>query len=238
MKRLLTSRILACLIFLTIWGSKTYAQGSISSYTAGTETFEITSNTRIPKHDTEYQYYASANISLFIGAKEVWKNPKKIGSKYYLSSQGNPGIQPDGSSNVNQQDGSSNVNQIDAGFDKTKSCIALPNTGNYFHFLFHTKGIIKLDFNVKYARSGNKNLYIEKPTKNNVTLTNNGNNYTTKIGISSKNTKVTLTGTTITGTTITEPQSGDNRYFNIEASAGDHSMVIEIAAEAGEEYYI
>ena len=238
MKRLLTSRILACLIILTIWGSKTYAQGSISSYTAGTETFEITSNTRIPKHDTEYQYYASANISLFIGAKEVWKNPKKIGSKYYLSSQGNPGIQPDGSSNVNQQDGSSNVNQIDAGFDKTKSCIALPNTGNYFHFLFHTKGIIKLDFNVKYARSGNKNLYIEKPTKNNVTLTNNGNNYTTKIGISSKNTKVTLTGTTITGTTITEPQSGDNRYFNIEASAGDHSMVIEIAAEAGEEYYI
>ena len=175
---------------------------------------------------------------MFIGAKEVWKNPKKIGSKYYLSSQGNPGIQPDGSSNVNQQDGSSNVNQIDAGFDKTKSCIALPNTGNYFHFLFHTKGIIKLDFNVKYARSGNKNLYIEKPTKNNVTLTNNGNNYTTKIGISSKNTKVTLTGTTITGTTITEPQSGDNRYFNIEASAGDHSMVIEIAAEAGEEYYI
>lgn len=80
MKRLLTSRILACLIFLTIWGSKTYAQGSISSYTAGTETFEITSNTRIPKHDTEYQYYASANISLFIGAKEVWKNPKKIGA--------------------------------------------------------------------------------------------------------------------------------------------------------------
>ena len=238
MKRLLTSRILACLIFLTIWGSKTYAQGSISSYTAGTETFEITSNTSIRSQSTEYQYYASANISLFIGAYEVWKNPKKIGSKYYLSSKGNPGIQPDGSSNVNQQDGSSNVNQIDAGFDKTKSCIALPNTGNYFHFLFHTKGIIKLDFNVKYAKSGNKNLYIEKPTKNNVTLTNNGNNYTTKIGISSKNTKVTLTGTTITGTTITEPQSGDNRYFNIEASAGDHSMVIEIAAEAGEEYYI
>ena len=74
MKRLLTSRILTCLIFLTIWGSKTYAQGSISSYTAGTETFEITSNTKIPKQSTEYQYYASANISLFIGADEVWKN--------------------------------------------------------------------------------------------------------------------------------------------------------------------
>lgn len=225
MKRLLTSRILACLIFLTIWGSKTYAQGSISSYIAGTETFEITSNTSIPKQSTEYQYYASANISLFIGANEVWEDPKQIGGKYYLKSQGNPGIQQDGSSNNNQQ--------IDAGFDKTKSCIALPNTGNYFHFLFHTKGKIKLAFNVNYANPGNKYLYIEKTTKNNVTLTNKGNNYTTKIGISSEKTQVTSTGTT-----ITEPQSGDNRYFKINASAGDHSMVIGIDAEAGEEYYI
>ena len=224
MKRLLTSRILACLIFLTIWGSKTYAQGGISSYTAGTETFEITSNTRINSQSTEYQYYASANISLFIGADEVWEDPKPIGGKYYLSSQGNPGI---------QQDGSSNVNQIDAGFDETKSCIALPNTGNYFHFLFYTKGKIKLAFNVNYANPGNKYLYIEKPTKNNVTLTNKGNNYTTKIGISSEKTQVTSTGTT-----ITEPQLGDNRYFKINASAGDHPMVIEIDAEAGEEYYI
>lgn len=224
MKRLLTSRILACLIFLTIWESKTYAQGSISSYIAGTETFEITSNTSIPKQSTEYQYYASANISLFIGADEVWEDPKPIGGKYYLSSQGNPGI---------QQDGSSNVNQIDAGFDETKSCIALPNTGNYFHFLFHTKGKIKLAFNVNYANPGNKYLYIEKPTKNNVTLTNKGNNYTTKIGISSEKTQVTSTGTT-----ITEPQLGDNRYFKINASAGNHPMVIEIDAEAGEEYYI
>lgn len=226
MKRLLTtSRILACLIFLTILGSKTYAQGSISSYTAGTETFEITSNTSIPKQSTEYQYYASANISLFIGANEVWEDPKPIGGKYYLNSQGNPGIQQDGSSNNNQQ--------IDAGFDKTKNCIALPNTGNYFHFLFHTKGKIKLAFNVNYANQTNKYLYIEKPTKNNVTLTNKGNNYTTKIGISSEKTKVTSTGTT-----ITEPQSGDNRYFKINASAGDHSILIEIDAEAGEEYYI
>ena len=50
MKRLFTSRILACLIFLTIWGSKTYAQGN----SAGTETFEITSNTSIPKQSTAH----------------------------------------------------------------------------------------------------------------------------------------------------------------------------------------
>lgn len=117
------------------------------------------------------------------------------------------------------------------------ACIALPNTGNYFHFLFHTKGKIKLAFNVNYANPGNKYLYIEKPTKNNVTLTNKGNNnttYTTKIGISSEKTQVSSIGTT-----ITELQSGgDNRYFKINASAGDHSMDIVIDAEAGEEYYI
>lgn len=223
MKRLLTtSRILACLIFLTILGSKTYAQGSTSSYSAGTETFEITSNTSIPKQSTEYQYYASANISLFIGADEVWENPKLIGSKYYLSSQGNPGIKPD-----------DNGKEIDAEFDKSQNCIPLPNTGNYFHFLFHTKGKIILAFNVNYAKPGNKYLYVEKPTNKDVTLINNGNNYTTKIGISSEKTQVTSTGTT-----IKEPQSGDNRYFQINASAGDHPMVIGIDAEAGEEYYI
>lgn len=214
MKRLFTSRILACLIFLTIWGSKTYAQG--------TETFEITSNTSIPKQSTEYQYYASANISLFIGADEVWENPKLIGSKYYLSSQGNPGIKPD-----------DNGKEIDAEFDKSQNCIPLPNTGNYFHFLFHTKGKITLAFNVNYAKPGNKYLYVEKPTNKDVTLINNGNNYTTKIGISSEKTQVTSTGTT-----IKEPQSGDNRYFQINASAGDHPMIIGIDAEAGEEYYI
>lgn len=217
MKRLFTSRILACLIFLTIWGSKTYAQE------AGTETFEITSNTSIPKQSTEYQYYASANISLFIGADEKWENPKLIGSKYYLSSQGNPGIKPD-----------DNGKEIDAEFDKSQNCIPLPNTGNYFHFLFHTKGKIILAFNVNYANPGNKYLYVEKPTNKDVTLTYKGNNYTTKIGISSEKTQVTSTGTE-----ITEPQSGDNRYFKIYASTkGDHPMVINIDAEAGEEYYI
>ena len=142
MKRLFTSRILACLIFLTIWGNKTYAQGN----SAGTETFEITSNTKINSQETEYQYYASANISLFIGAKEVWKEPKLIGDSYYLSSKGNPGIKPNDNAGK----------QIDAEYKGSQNCIALPNTGNYFHFLFHTKGKITLAFNVNYANPGNK----------------------------------------------------------------------------------
>lgn len=173
MKRLLTSRILACLIFLTIWGSKTYAQGSISSYTAGTETFEITSNTSISKQSTEYQYYASANISLFIGADEVWKNEEIFSGKYYLSSGGNMGIKQDKDQNK----------QTDAGYYKAEkttgnsACIALPNTGNYFHFLFHTKGKIKLAFNVKYKLNpakpdeiNRKYLYVEKATNEPVTV--------------------------------------------------------------------
>ena len=225
MKRLFTSRILACLIFLTIWGSKTYAQGSISSYTAGTETFEITSNTKINSQETEYQYYASANISLFIGAKEVWKEPKLIGDSYYLSSKGNPGIKPNDNAGK----------QIDAEYKGSQNCIALPNTGNYFHFLFHTKGKITLAFNVNYANPGNKYLYVEKATNETVTIVDNNKNYATTKGITTANTKAT---STTTGVNISDLQSGDNRYFMVNAPAGNNSLIIKIDAEAGEEYYI
>lgn len=237
MKRLLTSRILACLIFLTIWESKTYAQGSISSYTAGTETFEITSNTSIPKQSTEYQYYASANISLFIGADEVWKNEEIFSGKYYLSSGGNMGIKQDKDQNK----------QTDAGYYKAEkttgnsACIALPNTGNYFHFLFHTKGKIKLAFNVKYKLNpakpdeiNRKYLYVEKATNEPVTVVYKKNEYTTRRGITPSSINVTAT----TETTIEPQESGENKYFKIIGVGGDHPMVIEFDAEAGDEYCI
>ena len=241
MKRLLTtSRILACLIFLTIWGSKTYAQGSTSSYDAGTETFEITSNTKINSQSTEYQYYASANISLFIGADEVWKNDE-ISGKYYLSSGGNMGIRQDGNPK----------RQTDAGYyeaEKTtgnSACIALPNTGNYFHFLFHTKGKIKLAFNVKYRddqtnKINRKNLYVEKATNKAVTVYDkNKNTFTTRRGITPSSIKVTTTEITeTTGTKIESQESGDNQYFKISAYGGHHPMEIEFDAEAGDEYCI
>lgn len=241
MKKLLISRILACLIFLTIWGSKTYAQGSISSYSAGTETFEITSNTSIPKQSTEYQYYASANISLFIGADETWTNDE-INSKYYLSSGGNMGIRQD----INPK------KQTDAGYygaEDTKgnlACIALPNTGNYFHFLFHTKGKIKLAFNVKYKLNpakpdeiNQKNLYVAKATTKPVTVVYKGNDYTTRRGITPSSIKVTTTeNTETTGTKIDPQESDDNKYFKIRAVGGDHPMEIEFDAEAGDEYCI
>ena len=241
MKKLLTSRILACLIFLTIWGSKTYAQGSTSSYEAGTETFEITSNTRIPGQSTEYQYYASANISLFIGADEVWKNDE-ISGKYYLSSGGNMGIRQD----INPK------KQTDAGYygaEDTKenlACIALPNTGNYFHFLFHTKGKIKLAFNVKYKFNpakpdeiNQKNLYVAKATTKPVTVVYKGNDYTTRRGITPSSIKVTTTeNTETTGTKIEPQESDDNKYFKIRAVGGYHPMDIEFDAEAGDEYCI
>lgn len=240
MKRLFTSRILACLIFLTIWGSKTYAQGSTSSIDAGTETFKITSNTRINSQKTEYQYYASANISLFIGADEVWKNDEIYSGKYYLSSGGNMGIRQD----------EDPTKQTDAGYYKAErttgisACIALPNTGNYFHFLFHTKGNIKLAFNVKYrdnatdpTKLNQKDLYVEKATNETVTVVdkNKKNNYTTRRGITPSSIKVT---TTETGTKIDPQESDDNKYFKIRAVGGDHPMVIEFDAEAGDEYCI
>lgn len=235
MKRLLTSRILTCLIFLTIWGSKTYAQ---SSNIAGTETFEITSSTKIPKQSTEYQYYASANISLFIGADEVWKNEEIFSGKYYLSSGGNMGIKQDKDQNK----------QTDAGYYKAEkttgnsACIALPNTGNYFHFLFHTKGKIKLAFNAKYKLNpakpdeiNRKYLYVEKATNEPVTVVDKKNNYyTTRRGITPSSIKVTAT----TETTIEPQEFGDNKYFKIIGVGGDHPMVIEFDAEAGDEYCI
>ena len=242
MKRLLTSRILACLIFLTIWGSKTYAQGSISSYTAGTETFEITSNTKILKQSTEYQYYASANISLFIGADEVWEN-EEISGKYYLSSGGNMGIRQNENPNK----------QTDAGYYEAErttgssACIALPNTGNYFHFLFHTRGKIKLAFNVKYRNNATdptklnqKDLYVEKATNEPVTVVDKNNNYyTTRRGITPSSIKVTTTeNTETTGTKIVPQKLDNNKYFKIKAVGGDHPMDIEFDAEAGDEYCI
>lgn len=242
MKRLFTSRILACLIFLTIWGSKTYAQGSTSSIDAGTETFKITSNTRINSQKTEYQYYASANISLFIGADEVWKNDEIYSGKYYLSSGGNMGIKQDGKP----------TKQTDAGYyeaEQTKdksACIALPNTGNYFHFLFHTKGKINLAFNVKYREDttnklNKKKLYVAKATNNTVTVIDDAkNNYTTRIGITpSKSIKVTTTeNTETTKTQIDSLESGDNQYFRISAYGGHHPLDIVFDAEAGDEYCI
>lgn len=231
MKRLFTSRILACLIFLTIWGSKTYAQGSTSSYSAGTETFEITSNTRINSQSTEYQYYASANISLFIGADEVWKNEKISSGKYYLSSGGNMGIKQNGNSNK----------QTNAGYYESKDtkgnldCIALPNTGNYFHFLFHTKGKIKLAFNVKYSTDTKKSLYVAKATTEPVTVVYKRNDYTTRRGITPSSINVTAT---TTETTIDPQKSGDNQYFKISGAGGDHPMDIVFDAEAGDEYCI
>lgn len=232
MKRLFTSRILACLIFLTIWGSKTYAQE------AGTETFEITSNTKINSQETEYQYYASANISLFIGADEVWEYDK-INSKYYLSSGGNMGIKQDGKP----------TKQTEAGYYEAKDtkenldCIALPNTGNYFHFLFHTKGRIKLAFNVKYRENttdptklNQKDLYVEKATNKTVTVVdkNKVNSYTTRRGITPSS--ITVTASTVNK--IEQQQTGDNKYFKIKAVGGYHPMDIEFDAEAGDEYCI
>ena len=231
MKKLLTSRILACLIFLTILGSKTYAQGSTSSYDAGTETFEITSNTKINSQSTEYQYYASANISLFIGADEVWKNEQIFSGKYYLSSGGNMGIRQDGNPKK----------QTDAGYceaEKTtgnSACIALPNTGNYFHFLFHTKGKIILAFNVNYANQTGKYLYVEKATNEPVTVVYKNNNYTTRRGKTPSSINVTAT---TTETTIDTLESGDNKYFKISGAGGNHPMEIKFDAEAGDEYCI
>lgn len=122
----------------------------------------------------------------------------------------------------------------DAGYVDAQNCIALPNTGNYFHFLFHTKGKIILDFNVNYSNETTKSLYVEKATNEPVTVVDN---YTTTKGITTSPEKTKASSST-TGTTIKEKESGNNRYFKVHAPVGNNSLIIEINAEAGEEYYI
>lgn len=138
--------------------------------------------------------------------------------------------------------------QTDAGYYEAKettgnsACIALPNTGNYFHFLFHTKGKIKLDFNAKYKLNlakpdeiNQKYLYVEKATNKTVTVVDKkGNKYTTRRGITPSSIKVTAT----TETEIEPQESGENKYFKIIGVGGNHPMVIEFDAEAGDEYCI
>lgn len=67
-------------------------------------------------------------------------------------------------------------------------------------------------------------------------MVDNNKNYATTKGITTANTKAT---STTTGVNISDLQSGgDNRYFMVNAPAGNNSLVIEIDAKAGEEYYI
>lgn len=131
--------------------------------------------------------------------------------------------------------------QTDAGYYEAKDtkekldCIALPNTGNYFHFLFHTRGKIKLAFNVKYSTDTKKSLYVAKATTEPVTVVYKRNDYTTRRGITPSSINVTAT---TTETTIDPQKSGDNQYFKISGARGDHPMDIVFDAEAGDEYCI
>ena len=91
-----------------------------------------------------------------------------------------------------------------------------------------------LDFNVNYSNETTKSLYVEKATNEPVTVVDN---YTTTKGITTSPEKTKASSST-TGTTIKEKESGNNRYFKVHAPVGNNSLIIEINAEAGEEYYI
>lgn len=79
-----------------------------------------------------------------------------------------------------------------------------------------------------------KYLYVEKATNEPVTVVYKKNEYTTRRGITPSSINVTAT----TETTIEPQESGENKYFKIIGVGGDHPMVIEFDAEAGDEYCI
>jgi|GEM_PF-4456637 len=68
----------AMLCAMTAYGNNASADNTPTAQNAATETWTVTQNTRTPKQDHEYPYYASANITILIGANEVWEAPTQL----------------------------------------------------------------------------------------------------------------------------------------------------------------
>ncbi len=221
MKKSIFTRLFALLCLVLIWGATAWADDNVSTHSAGTEKWQVTNSTKINKQDSEYTYYASANISILVGAKEIWEEPKLIDNNYYLRSQGNPGILS-----------SDGKGQTDAIYDINSKKQLIPNTGNYFHFLFHTKGTIKMAFAIKYANSTKKNLFIAKPTTTNYTYNYKKKLYPTVIGLNDISAKIESSNAD------SKIELDNNGYYKITADAGWSFYTITFNAEAGEDYCV
>ena len=208
----------AMLCAMTAYGNNASADNTPTTQNAATETWTVTQNTKTPKQDQEYPYYASANITIQIGANEVWEAPEQLdGTNWYLHAQGNPQF----------------GNKKDAGYLEDQNCIALPKEGNYFHFIFQTKGKIALKYavNLKTATT-NQYVCVAKPTNETVTV----GSYNTFKGTANPTTKISA----ITeGLTVTPQNQGtDNENFKISGVTGNAYITVSLEAEAGDEYYI
>lgn len=221
MKRSIITRLVTFLCMIAFGSPKTFAQ--LATQTAGSEEWLVLQNSKITVTDEEYEYFASANISIFVGANEKWNEPKLVDGSYYLSSQGNPGI---------KNDGGTNSTQIDPGYNTSVKRLVLPNTGNYFHFRFHTKGAVTISFAVNLKTDSKKNLYVATPLENNITVSNKNVNYTSTEG--SAISSATLLSST-EGATWTYNKNG---YYQLSANIGISKHTVSFEGNAGEDYYI
>lgn len=221
MKRSIITRLVAFLCMIAFGSPKTFAQ--LATQTAGSEEWLVLQNSKITVTDEEYEYFASANISIFVGANEKWEEPKLIDGKYYLSSQGNPGI---------KNDNGSTSGQIDPGYISSVKRLVLPNTGNYFHFRFHTKGKVLISFAVNLKTNSSKNFYVATPLNDRITISNKNVNYTSNAG--SAISSAILTSST-EGATWTYNQNG---YYRLTANIGVSTHTVSFEGEAGEDYYV
>lgn len=221
MKRSIITRLVAFFCVMTFGSPKSFAQ--LATQTAGSEEWLVLQNSKITVTDEEYEYFASANISIFVGANEKWNEPKLVDGSYYLSSQGNPGI---------KNDGGTNSTQIDPGYITSVKRLALPNTGNYFHFRFHTKGAVTISFAVNLKTDSKKNLYVATPLENNITVSNKNVNYTSTEG--SAISSATLSSST-EGATWTYNKNG---YYQLSANIGISKHTVSFEGNAGEDYYV
>lgn len=228
MKRSIITRLVTFLCMIAFGSPKTFAQ--LATQTAGSEEWLVLQNSKITVNNEEYEYFASANISIFVGANEKWEAPKEIDGKYYLRSQGNPGILNDG--RVTNDKGA--VIQTDPGYISSQKCLVLPNTGNYFHFRFHTKGIVTISFSVNFATNGSKNFYLATPLDSTVVIVSKDLNYTYTSNAGSAISSATLTSST-EGASWTYNKNG---YYKLSANKGVSTHTVTFEGEAGEDYYI
>ena len=227
MKRSIITRLVTFLCMIAFGSPKTFAQ--LATQTAGSEEWLVLQNSKITVTDEEYEYFASANISIFVGANEKWEAPKLIDGKYYLRSQGNPGILND--ERVKNDKGA--VIQTNPGYISSQKCLVLPNTGNYFHFRFHTKGVVTISFSVTFASAGTKNFYLATPLNKTVIVSSKNLNYTSTQGSA-------ISSATLTSSTegATWAAYSDNGYYQLSANKGVSTHTVSFEGEAGEDYYI
>lgn len=233
----------AALLLLSLWPSHAWGDdgSTAETITPGKETWSVVQNQRVDNSnsDTELEYFASANISVLIGAKEVWEaKSKTVDSEtaYVIQSQGNPGILTGATNSNNKAD------QDEACYHtvNNKPYYVLPSTGNYYKIQFHTAGVLTLKFLFK---GNSKKLWVAKSNGGSLNLSKESNS-TTYTYTAETASLVSIDSVTVKQgeTTLTrKSENSDNSkngYYELSSQSAYSAYTITLTAVSGQEVYI